>query len=65
MQSKRRDLHHTRLHRETNEENLALIVKIVSSCFDRPSKPELFVPQLDFPFLNFLLLYLSSSRETD
>ena len=30
MQSKRRDLHHTRLHRETNEKNLAFIVK---SCF--------------------------------
>ena len=52
MQPKRRDLHHTWLHRETNEKNLAFIVKscFLSSCFDRPSKPELFVPQLDFPF---------------
>ena len=56
MQSKRRDPHHTRLHRETNEENLALIVKSCFLLLWSPIKAWVVCTSTGFPFFKFSLI---------
>ena len=55
MQPKRRDLHHTWLHRETNEKNLAFIVKSCFLLLWSPIKAWVVCTSTGFPF--FLIIF--------
>ena len=64
MQSKRRDLHHTWLHRKTNAKNLAFIVKSCFLLLWSPIKAWVVCTSTGFRF-KFFKLYFSISRESD